>query len=270
MVLLQACYKPCSALEYEQQQQNVKFMYECLGHIQHIAKIRMDCKLAANICSRYSHAPCDIAMKNVKQCAHYLIGTPDIGWECGHPGATLKDLIWHEKLPDDYVYDPSHKILAYHGIVDGALSPNDRSITGTIHMFGGAAIDANSSRQHSIAEHAYVSEAYSGSIICAGSIVFRGMCIERGIDQTIPTPIFSDSRSTLLAVRSMSSLKKSLYILRRTLFMIEGHDEGLWDFYTCKGPDNPADVFTKPVGVQPFTLARAIYLGHHPGPLLAT
>eukprot|EP00966_Prymnesium_polylepis_P060793 1410201-Prymnesium_polylepis.1 len=26
--------------------------------------------------------------------------------------------------------------------------------------------------------------------------------------------------------------------------MIEGHDEGLWDFYTCKGPDNPADVFT--------------------------
>jgi hypothetical protein len=164
------------------------------------------------------------------------------------------------------VCDPSKKILAFHCIVDGALSANDRSITGTIHMFGVAAIDANSTRQHSIAEHAYVSEAYSGSIICAGSIVFRGMCIERGIDQTIPTPIFSDSRSTLLAVRSMSSLKKSLYILRRTLFMIEGHDEGL---YTCKGPDNPADVFTKPVGVQPFTLARAIYLGHHPGPLLA-
>ena len=128
----------------------------------------------------------------------------------------------------------------------------------------------DSSRQHSIAEHAYVSEAYSGSTICAGSIVFRGMYIERGIDQTIPTPIFSDSRSTLLAVRSISSLKTSLSILRRTLFMIEGHDEGLWDCYTCKGPDNPADVFTKPVGVQPFTLARAIYLGNHPGPLLAT
>jgi hypothetical protein len=34
-------------------------------------------------------------------------------------------------------------------------------------------------------------------------------------------------RFALLAVRSMLSLKKSLYILRRTLFMIEGHDEGL-------------------------------------------
>eukprot|EP00966_Prymnesium_polylepis_P119407 2759596-Prymnesium_polylepis.1 len=111
------------------------------------------------------------------------------------------------------------------------------------------------SRQHSIAEHTYVSEAYSASTICADSIVFRGMYIERGIDQTIPTPIFSDSRSTLLAVSSMSSLKKSLPILRCTLFMIEGHDEGLWDSYTCKGPDNPAGVFTKPVGVQPFNLA---------------
>jgi hypothetical protein len=68
--------KPEKVLEpqepgYEQQQQDIKLMYECIGHIQHIAKVRMECKLAANICSRYSHAPCAIAIKNVKQCAPY-------------------------------------------------------------------------------------------------------------------------------------------------------------------------------------------------------
>jgi hypothetical protein len=39
----------------------------------------MEVKLAANVCSRYSHAPCAVATKNVKQCTHYLIATPDVG-----------------------------------------------------------------------------------------------------------------------------------------------------------------------------------------------
>jgi hypothetical protein len=60
------------------------------------------------------------------------------------------------------------------------------------------------------------------------------------------------------------------HVVRRVLFMIEGLDEGLWDFYSCKGQDNPANVFTKPVGLTPFTAARAIYLGHLNGPLLDT
>jgi len=74
----------------------------------------------------------------------------------------------------------------------------------------------------------------------------------------------------MLAVRSMSSLKKSLYILRRVLFMIEGHDEGMWEFYSCKGQDNPADVFTKAVSYALFIAARNIYLGIVDYPLLET
>lgn len=255
---------------YDQQQRDKQWMWEILGHIQHVCKVRMDCKTATNKCARHSHAPCPLAIKCVKQIAHYLIGTSDIGLEFGHPDAKYADLIWHRQPDEQHVFDPTKKIMAYYAAVDGALSANDRSTCGIIHMFAGAAFDSSSARQHSVAEHAYVSEAYSASICCAGSTVYRGIFTECGIDQSIPTPIYTDSRSTILAARSLGSLKKSLYILRRVLFMLEGHDEGEFEFYSCKGEENPADVFTKIVQYAAFLAARNIYMGHLDLPIFQT
>eukprot|EP00966_Prymnesium_polylepis_P334575 7389944-Prymnesium_polylepis.1 len=64
---------------YEQQQRDKQWMWEILGHIQHICKVRMDCKAPTNKCARHSHAPCPMAIKCVKQIAHFLIGTKDVG-----------------------------------------------------------------------------------------------------------------------------------------------------------------------------------------------
>ena len=53
-----------------------------------------------------------------------------------------------------------------------------------------------------------------------------------------------DSRSTLLVARSREAMKKSLYIMRRVLFMQEVVDDEEVQFYSCKGKKNLADSFT--------------------------
>ena len=68
----------------------------------------------------------------------------------------------------------------------------------------------------------------------------------------------------MLAARSQSSLKKSLYILKHVLFMIEGSEAGEWKFYGCKGKINPADPFTKLLELTPWMAAKIYYMGGPP------
>ena len=68
----------------------------------------------------------------------------------------------------------------------------------------------------------------------------------------------------MLAARSQSSLKKSLYLLKHALWMIEGSNAGEWKFYGCKGRVNPADCFTKHIEIAAWRLARQYYMGGPP------
>ena len=71
-----------------------------------------------------------------------------------------------------------------------------------------------------------------------------------------------DSRSTLLVARSKAAMKKSLYIMRRVLFMQECVDDGEAEYYSCKGKMNLSDCFTKPIHcAKEFYLARRYFMG---------
>ena len=69
----------------------------------------------------------------------------------------------------------------------------------------------------------------------AQSYTFRGILGELGITMEHPTPVFSDSRSTVICAKDSSSMKKSIYILRRVLFMFEAKDDKEVDFYSVAG-----------------------------------
>ena len=139
---------------------------------------------------------------------------------------------------------------------------DDRSLSGILHMFAGACILGLSFRQHSTAQHAHDSECFTASTAAAQIIPFRGILTELGIVQEVPTPLVVDSRSTLLVARSKASMKKSIYLMRRILFMQESIDDGEIECYSCKGKLNLADPFTKPIfEPTPFFLSRRYYMG---------
>jgi hypothetical protein len=92
-------------------------------------------------------------------------------------------------------------------------------------------------------------------------IFFRDHLSSLGIDQSVETPIFSDSASTLLAVENTSSLKNALHLVRRTYFMRMAKIEGEITFYRVVGKENPADVLTKYLTAPYFLAAVAYFLG---------
>ena len=109
---------------------------------------------------------------------------------------------------------------------------------------------------------AHESECFTASTAAAQAIPFRGILAELGIFQEVPTPLVVDSRSTILVARDRAAMKKSLYIMRRVLFMQECVADGEIEYYSCKGKMNLADSFTKPIfEPTPFFLARRYYMG---------
>ena len=242
---------------------DIAWMREACGRLIHIGKVRKDIVPAVNMCSRYSHRPDKKAKRCVKHIIWYLLNTPDLGLTFGYSADTKwDDLTLREAPPRDDIFDTMAPRLYYWINCDGALKVDDRSLSGILHIFAGACFLGLSFRQHSTATCAHDSEAFTASTATAQAIPFRGILTELGIVQATPTPIVVDSRSTLLVARDKAAMKKSLYIMRRVVFMQECVDDGEVEMYSCKGKMNLSDCFTKPIfEPTPFFQARRYYMG---------
>mmetsp|Transcript_19981 Transcript_19981/g.49841 ORF Transcript_19981/g.49841 Transcript_19981/m.49841 type:complete len:165 (+) Transcript_19981:984-1478(+) len=157
----------------------------------------------------------------MKYVIFYLLATPTLGLVFGRKeGASAEELEWRASPSHQMQLDVKEAPLAYFVVCDGDLR-TDRSVSGIVHRFAGAAIAVQSVRQHSIAIDAHSSECFTASTAACQAVAFRGMLTELRISQELPTPIYSDSRSTLLVAQNAAALRKSIYILRRILFMRE-------------------------------------------------
>mmetsp|Transcript_38610 Transcript_38610/g.67835 ORF Transcript_38610/g.67835 Transcript_38610/m.67835 type:complete len:122 (-) Transcript_38610:10-375(-) len=76
-------------------------------------------------------------------------------------------------------------------------------------------VSAVAVRQHSIAIDAHSSECFTASTATCQAVAYRGILAELRMSQEVPTPIYSDSRSTLLVAQNSAALRKSIFILRR-------------------------------------------------------
>ena len=251
------------SVEETQFNADISWMREAHGSLIHIGKVRKDALPAINMTSRYSHRPDKKAIRCTKHTIWYLLNTLEIGLTAGYsPDTKWEDLQWSAAPNRDEIFDTMAPNLAYWVNCDGALKLEDRSLSGILHMFAGMCILGLSFRQHSIAISAHDSECFTASSAAAQAIPFRGIMTELGIFQEVPTPIVVDSRSTLLVARCKAAMKKSLYIMRRVLFMQECVDDKEVEYYSCKGKMNLSDCFTKAIYcTKAFFLARRYFMG---------
>ena len=248
--------------EHSESIKDAEWMRSANGSLQYVSNVRVDVKPAVNMNSRYSHRPSKEAILSTKHTIMYLLSTPDVGLTFGSsPDTTWKDLIWHEELNSEFQFNLTMKILQYHMACDGALGL-ERSISGIVHMFAGACINGLSFRQHSIAISAYDSEMFTASSASAMCTPFRGILTELMIIQRFGTPCFVDSSSTILCSESRAALKKSIYLMRRALYLQEQVDHGNFKCIKVAGDQNFADPFTKAITViKTFFAHRRYYMG---------
>ena len=238
-------------------------MREACGRLIHLGKVRKDALAAINICSRYSYRPDMKAKRGVKHIVWYLLNSQNVGLTFGYSEDTKWDDLKWEIAPDkDKICETTTKILPYWVNYDEAFKIDDRSLSGTLHIFAGACILGLPFRQHSIATSAHESECFTASRAVAQAIPFRGILVKLGIYQEVPTPIVVDSRSTIRVARDRAAMMKSLYIMRKVLFMQECVADGEAECYSCKDKINLADCFTKPIfEPTPFFQARRYFMG---------
>ena len=217
---------------------------------------------ALNQTCRHSHAPTETVIKCQKHIIFYLLSTPDVGLVIGDgPSSTLESLILEHRLSANYELKMSEKPLYYFVVLDGNLNV-DRSISGIIHMFGGIGIVALAFRQHNQARTVHDSELYTASSGTAQALPIRNVLQSLGVHQANPTPVFSDSRSTILCAHDANALKKSLYLTRHVIFMHDARDDGETDYYSCEGKTNPSDPFTKFIEYGPWRAAMHFIMAH--------
>ena len=133
-----------------------------------------------------------------------------------------------------------------------------KSYTGVIAMLAGGPVDFLCLRQHLRAPDSHTAEVTAGGTAVNHGYPIRGLLHELGILMLEPTPIYCDSISTIFVARNASSIKRSVWILRRAAVLREAVDAKEFKFVKIADADNCADALTKAV-----TAAKLLHLLSH-------
>ena len=130
-----------------------------------------------------------------------------------------------------------------------------------VKFFDGAAFGAVSAKQHSIAMAATDSEGMSATAAGCSITSTRGVLSFLGVPQVLPTVLFCDNDAIVKIAKSVSSMKKSLWMRRRVAHLQEQVARLELSVMAVGGVNNVADVYTKYVSLKWFRLAMSVVVG---------
>ena len=133
------------------------------------------------------------------------------------------------------------------GSSDAAARAAARSVTGVVGMLGGAPLFTVAVRQHLVVPEVHTSELHAAGTAVELPISHAGVLQEVGILQLRPTPIFSDSQSTIFVANSQQAVKRSVWTARRAAALRDSVDSKAVQFFKVASADNCADMLTRPV-----------------------
>jgi hypothetical protein len=133
----------------------------------------------------------------------------------------------------------------YRPYLASDASPKGRSITGGLHMFAGGWLLHPSLRQHLHSPSSHGAEVVSAGTNHALSIPIAGILQETHLRCGRPLPMLLDSQSTIFVASDDAAVKKSAWLLRRSLVLRDGVKEGDFEPLFVPDKDNPADPATK-------------------------
>ena len=142
--------------------------------------------------------------------------------------------------------------MGLHVFADGALGR--KSMSGGILMLAGGPIDVLCGRQHLQSPNSHTTEVVAASSVLHRVIAARGVLIETRVRQEHPTPFYMDSASTIFVANDAQAIKKSVWIARRTVALIEGKAMGEITPTYMKAALNCANFFTKYESLQEYRL----------------
>ena len=131
-------------------------------------------------------------------------------------------------------------------------------------MLDGGPVLINCQRQHLTAPYSHTAKVTAVGTILYRLIQMRGPLQERLIPQLRPTPLYTDSQSTIYVANSSAAVRRSVWLNRRAAVLHEGVDMSEISFEKISDANNVANYYPKPVTAQ----AMQHYFAYsHPPPI---
>ena len=114
-------------------------------------------------------------------------------------------------------------------------------------MLGGGPAGIYCLRQQLKPSDSHVAEISAGGTVLHRIIPIQGLLQEVLIPQVRPTPVYTDSQSTIFCANAAASSRLSVWVNRRSGVLREAVDTRIVSMEKIGDPDNVANYFTKPV-----------------------
>jgi hypothetical protein len=204
-------------------------LYKSLvGSLLYLTTTRPDIMYAANLVSRYMESPKDSHWKMVKQILRYVAGTLNFG-------------LWYTQSDDNH--------LSSHTDSDFASNLDDRkSTSGHVFHLGTNLISWASKKQPIVSISSAEAEYVVATSASGQAMWLRRILKDMSHTEKDQTPIFCDNTSTIALSKNHVFHKKRKHIDTHFHFIRELVNNGDIALQLCGSRDQPADIFTKPLG----------------------
>jgi hypothetical protein len=212
---------------------------EALGKLLYLSiATRPDISYAVGVLCRFSENPGREHWSALKRVIRYLKGTKDFKLIYG---------------PERATEDP---FVTYSDADLGGNVDNSRSTAGFMISVGGGAVLWSSRLQRHTSLSSTESEYTTASATGCEIIWMREFLDEIGYDISSPSILFVDNNSAVQVAKNPEHQSTMKHVNRSYHWIREKVTDGEIKVVHIPGADNPADIFTKPLGHVKFTRFR--------------
>jgi hypothetical protein len=213
--------------------------HEALGKLLYLSiATRPDILYAVGVLCRFSENPGREHWSAIKWVIRYLKGTRDFKLTYG---------------PERATEDP---FVTYSDADLGGNVDNSRSTAGFVISVGGGAVLWSSRLQRHTSLSSTESEYTTASATGCEIIWMREFLDEIGYDISAPSILFVDNNSAVQVAKNPEHQSTMKHVNRSYHWIREKVTDGEIKVVHIPGADNPADIFTKPLGHVKFTRFR--------------
>lgn len=209
-----------------------------VGGFIYLVNTKPDLAYSVGMVSRYMSNPTKFHFSVAKRILRYISGTLDFG-------------LWYEHVS---VFN-----LIGFSDSDWAGSMEDRkSTSGSVFILGSTAITWSSKKQHVTALSTTEAEYIAVTASACQAIWLQRLISDMGQDIGDAIQIFCNNKSTISIAKNPTLHGRTKHIDIRYHFIRELISNGKVILKFCSTEDQKADMFTKALGVQKFTLFRSL------------
>ena len=211
---------------------------QMVGSLMYMTATRPDLAYVVGLISRFMERPTDLHQQAVKRVLRYLKGTTDLG-------------IFYKRGGGD-------ELIAFSDSDYAGDIEDRKSTSGYVFLLSSGAVAWSSKKQPIVTLSTTEAEFVAASSCACQSVWMRGILEQLGHEQSKCTDMFCDNTSTIKLSKNPVMHGRSKHIDIRFHFLRDLTKTGIVKLEQCSSADQLADIMTKPLKLEVFTMLREL------------